>query len=100
MLHITYGIDAASADDKYFRTIEDIAAAAEDIATPGKFLVEAVPSMRYLPSWLPGGGFKRYAANARDFLATSQNELYEAAIDSVVSRDRLTAHSRWSGPLT
>ena len=82
---ITFGIDVGEANDRYFHMIEGIATTAETIAAPGKFTVEALPSLSYLPPWFPGGGFKRYAANARAFLNASQNELYRATIDGLVS---------------
>ena len=31
---------------------------------PGKYLVEALPALQYLPQWFPGAAFKREAAVA------------------------------------
>lgn len=34
------------------------------IVAPGSFLVDAIPLLRYLPSWFPGGGFHKIAQDA------------------------------------
>ena len=52
-------------DDKYFNMVERIVDDADKINTPGRFPVEAIPSLRYLPSWFPGAGFKRQAEKWR-----------------------------------
>ena len=35
---------------------------------PGAFFVDVLPALRYLPSWFPGAGFKRYAAKVRPYI--------------------------------
>lgn len=40
-------------------------------ATPGRFLVETFPFLRYVPEWFPGAGFQRIFAEckmANDYL--------------------------------
>jgi hypothetical protein len=32
---------------------------------PGAFLVESIPLLKYLPSWVPGAGFKKKAKQWR-----------------------------------
>ena len=75
LLRVTYGIDLTEADDKYFRMVETVAHAMDNIATPGRYPVEAFPVLRYIPSWLPGGGFKKYAADTKASIAHSVDEL-------------------------
>ena len=36
-----------------------------DVFMPGKWLVESIPWLRFIPSWAPGAGFKRKAANVK-----------------------------------
>ncbi|KAJ7434468.1 cytochrome P450 [Mycena latifolia] len=59
IMAVTYGIHVLPSNDPYItvaRTAIENAAAA---ALPGRFLVNSLPSLKYLPSWFPGAGFKR-----------------------------------------
>ncbi|KAL5478389.1 hypothetical protein ACEPAI_2573 [Sanghuangporus weigelae] len=61
ILMVTYGHKAAEKDDALIALAEkgmDSFAEAE-----GFFLVNAFPWLQYLPSWLPGTGFKKIASN-------------------------------------
>ena len=60
-------------------------AVGEAISVPGRFPVEAVPSLLYLPSWFPGAGFKKYATDARAFLESNIDMLYDTAVSGLVS---------------
>ena len=37
-----------------------------DLFVPGKWLVESIPWLRFIPSWAPGAGFQRKAANIKE----------------------------------
>ncbi|RPD61609.1 cytochrome P450 [Lentinus tigrinus ALCF2SS1-6] len=59
LLKIVYDIDAADEDDPYIAQID---VALEGIAqglVPGKYLVELVPALSYVPSWFPGTGWQK-----------------------------------------
>ena len=50
-------------------TIVDKAVDSIDVATtPGLWLVDSLPFLRYLPTWFPGTGFKMVAAELRKLL--------------------------------
>ena len=86
LLRVTYGVDPSETDHKYYDMVESIAEIADDIAVPGRYPVEALPVLRSLPSWVPGGGFKKYAADAKVSIAAALDELYKTAVDGLVSR--------------
>ncbi|KAL4908215.1 hypothetical protein BDW74DRAFT_188399 [Aspergillus multicolor] len=44
--------------------------------TPGAFLVDTIPLLKYIPSWFPGAGFKRTAAAWRKGLLTTIEKPY------------------------
>ena len=44
--------------------VERISAIGEELTVPGRYAVDAIPILERLPSWFPGAGFKRYAAEA------------------------------------
>ena len=87
---MTYGIDLKSADDPFLTAIFEASHAAGVALVPGKFLVDAIPicvylctqsgihkqltkpwTVRYLPSWFPGMGFKPLAKEVREKFQTS-----------------------------
>ena len=37
-----------------------------DLFVPGKWMVESIPWLRFIPSWAPGAGFQRKAANIKE----------------------------------
>ena len=83
-MQVTYGIELTEPDDEYFQMVEGIAAVGESISVPGKFPVEALPSLQYLPAWFPGGGFKTFSEDAKVYLHDCLNKLYETATDGLV----------------
>ena len=83
-MRIVYGVDLVEENDIFFRRIEDVAAVSAAIAIPGNFSVEAVPALRYLPSWVPGGGFKKYAADAKVLFSHTLDTLFRGALNNIV----------------
>ena len=81
---MTYGIDVAETDDKYFEMVERIVSDGSLVASPGQFPVEAIPQLRYIPAWFPGGRFKTFAAKAKAYLDASLDALYKTAVDGLV----------------
>ncbi|KAJ7479887.1 cytochrome P450 [Mycena latifolia] len=66
VLRIAYGHIAERDDDKYVLLAEELAHITTAAIQPGKWLVDSFPFLRYVPSWLPGAGFKTWAASARE----------------------------------
>ncbi|KAL1943795.1 hypothetical protein VTO73DRAFT_3613 [Trametes versicolor] len=66
VMRVAYGIEVAdSGDNEYITMAEEGLAAFNRMLVPGKYLVELLPALRFLPKWLPGVCFKRDAAEAR-----------------------------------
>ena len=59
MLKILYDIDVEDEDDVYVEISEQALAGAVEGLVPGKFLVEFLPFLRHVPSWLPGATSQR-----------------------------------------
>lgn len=62
-MSIAYGIKIRRFDDPYIINIQEAVQAFSTAATPGAFLVDLIPALKYIPSWFPGAGFKRKAAH-------------------------------------
>jgi len=64
-LSATYDITVNDSDDAYISTAETALNGLAAAGVPGSFLVDYLPLLKYTPSWVPGAGFKRMAANWR-----------------------------------
>ena len=58
----------------------------DDALSPGKYLVEAFPCLKYIPSWFPGAGFKTTAAKCRVALDKARNVPFNITLDDMVSQ--------------
>ncbi|KAF9458365.1 cytochrome P450 [Collybia nuda] len=62
IMDVTYGIKVSEANDPYVTTAEEALHGMSQAAVQGRFLVDVLPILKYIPSWMPGAGFKRDAA--------------------------------------
>ncbi|KDR70118.1 hypothetical protein GALMADRAFT_144803 [Galerina marginata CBS 339.88] len=65
IMGVTYGITIASTDDQYIALAEKALEGMGAAASPGAFLVDLIPSLKYVPEWFPGASFKRKAREWR-----------------------------------
>jgi hypothetical protein len=61
ILSVAYGIEIQQENDPYIKLAEEANHGAILAAIPGKFLVDAIPILKYVPAWFPGASFKRKA---------------------------------------
>jgi len=62
ILSTVYGIQADSAENEYIVLAKQFMEKISKYSLPGAALVEIFPSLRFIPSWFPGAGFKKEAA--------------------------------------
>ncbi|KAF8207060.1 cytochrome P450 [Mycena galopus ATCC 62051] len=70
MISVAYGLDVAQKNDPFITAGDAILDMFLETLSPGRFLVDTIPMLKYVPAWVPGAGFKRKAAKWR-------SELYE-----------------------
>ncbi|KAF5367697.1 hypothetical protein D9758_009878 [Tetrapyrgos nigripes] len=62
---VTYGYQLTSADDTFLkqaiRMMDDFSRTTE----PGAWIVDTIPQLKYIPSWVPGSGFLKTARDVR-----------------------------------
>jgi len=79
-MSIIYGHDVSSStEDDYVKCAEQSVGILSNALLPGAAIVNAIPALRYLPSWLPGVDFKRLALGVKE----STQHLQDAPIDFV-----------------
>ncbi|KIJ31590.1 hypothetical protein M422DRAFT_185753 [Sphaerobolus stellatus SS14] len=62
---IAYGIETQPEKDPYVETAQEVVYSIIEAGTPGKFLVDIWPWMKYIPACIPGAGFQRKVARRR-----------------------------------
>ncbi|KAF5360986.1 hypothetical protein D9756_005147 [Leucocoprinus leucothites] len=82
---ITYGLPVQRKHDPLVRFSEETLAVAGTIAAPGNFLVNIVPSLKHVPEWIPGAGFKQVAKKVRADLVKLAEEPFEATVKIMAS---------------
>ncbi|KAJ6585036.1 cytochrome P450 [Mycena capillaripes] len=61
-----YGYDVEPRNDRFVAISENAVKKLSDSFFPGAAVVNTFPILRYLPSWFPGAGFQRFAAECRE----------------------------------
>ncbi|KAJ7804522.1 cytochrome P450 [Mycena olivaceomarginata] len=61
IMSIAYGIDVLPMNDPYLELLQESMHGLAEARVPGKYLVDAIPILKYIPTWFPGAGFKRAA---------------------------------------
>ncbi|KAI0030172.1 cytochrome P450 [Vararia minispora EC-137] len=74
ILRLAYGYPMLEDDDPFVRRADAVVAQFSQTAVPGRFLVDAIPLLRYIPDWFPGAGFKRLARSCHSELHKTMDE--------------------------
>ncbi|KAL7277361.1 hypothetical protein ACG7TL_009221 [Trametes sanguinea] len=83
IMDVVYGIDVQERNDPYINLAETVGEIFTQVVVPGKWLVELLPILEYLPSWFPGAGFKRDAARWRPQVVPFRHVPYNATLDAM-----------------
>ncbi|KAL4902171.1 hypothetical protein BDW74DRAFT_158711 [Aspergillus multicolor] len=86
ILKIAYGYDIAPYGDDPLvalanKTLDQFSLA----ATPGAWIVDTIPALRYVPSWFPGAGFQRTAETMKDTLLVAVEKPYQFVLKQMKS---------------
>lgn len=65
VIALGYGIQVNQVDDPYIKLAQRAIGLLNDASTPGKYLVDMIPWLKYIPDWFPGAKFKRDAKEWR-----------------------------------
>ncbi|KAH8112914.1 cytochrome P450 [Phellopilus nigrolimitatus] len=65
IMMVAYGYTVTALDDVFIAHAKETSQITGRAMAPGRWLVDSFPLLRFVPSWLPGAGFKRQAAEWR-----------------------------------
>jgi cytochrome P450 len=77
IMSVAYGIDVLPENDPYVADSEKLLQALAIGSTPEAALLDAIPWLIKMPSWLPGGRFKRYAREWYPIVVRSINAPFD-----------------------
>ncbi|KAH8108808.1 cytochrome P450 [Phellopilus nigrolimitatus] len=83
LLKITYGYRIESVHDPLLGLAESVMNNLADVITPNKYLVDALPALKYFPEWFPGCGFIRTAKAWKAILEQFMELPFIAVINSM-----------------
>lgn len=86
IMDVVYGITVTERDDPYVSLAQKATIIFSRIVVPGQYLVEVLPFLKHVPSWLPGAGFKRQAKQWSKTISAARNTAYDATLDAFVCR--------------
>jgi len=95
-ISMAYGIPIQAKNDPFVQIAEDAVRILVEAATPGKFLVNLFPWMKYIPAWFPGAGWKRQAIIWREFQETTRTKAFGEGMKAWVSLRAVLSYSNHS----
>ena len=84
ILDVVYGISIQSLDDQYIKSALNALQVLNDSKIPGKFWIEFMPILQYMPSWVPGTTAVKFGERWRPVVDDMVNKPFDAVKDGVV----------------
>ena len=85
-ISLAYGVQVQNTNDPFVEMSEIAVQSALDATIPGAFLVDVMPCLKYIPSWVPGAGFQKKAREWRKLQEEVHELPYSETIKSMVSQ--------------
>ncbi|KAH9937862.1 CyP450 monooxygenase [Epithele typhae] len=83
VLRVTHGLEVDEEEEDFLKVADEALEVFAVVLEPGRYLVEVLPALAYLPSWMPGAGFKRHAASWRRSARRLFEVPWNAAMDAI-----------------
>lgn len=84
VLALGYGIQVKHMDDPYIKLAQRAIGLLNDASGPGKYLVDVIPWLKYIPDWFPGAKFKRDAKEWRKVTEEFKESPFQATKQDMV----------------
>ncbi|KAK7687641.1 hypothetical protein QCA50_008856 [Cerrena zonata] len=83
ILKVVYDMDVTNMHDEYIQIAEEALSALSQVQVPGKFWVESLPILRYVPNWLPGAYFKKWALKYGPIIDEMVDKPFDAVMQNI-----------------
>jgi hypothetical protein len=83
-MDIAYGIEVLPENDPYIKAAEKAVVIIGIAVKAGAFFVDAFPVLKYIPSWVPGAGFQKFARESRTLVDEVVESPFRALKQAVV----------------
>lgn len=83
-MDITYGLKVKPKNDPFIAAAEKGVSALLEAGIPGTYLVDSIPILRHIPSWIPGADFKRKGREWRENTNLMVEKPFAAFLDNLV----------------
>ncbi|RXW19793.1 hypothetical protein EST38_g6052 [Candolleomyces aberdarensis] len=87
ILHITYGYEPKPTGDPFIHIAHEVERGFKIVAVYGTFLVDNIPILKYVPAWMPGAGFQRFAAYYKNVHNLAKSMPYQFVLDAMKRND-------------
>ena len=85
VLDVLFGYTAADDGDEMMAIVDDALDWTGEAFTPGKYLIEALPILQYVPPWFPGATVQKLIAYWRSTVMRLKEEPYRRVKEAIVS---------------
>ncbi|KAF5346780.1 hypothetical protein D9756_010416 [Leucocoprinus leucothites] len=92
----TYGVPIQRMKDPLVEYQEYAFGAGEAAATPGRFLVDIIPQLKYIPEWFPGAGFKTLGKQLAEITEKVVEETYQMTLKGIEDGTNSECFVSWS----
>ena len=100
MLNVVYGLEVHSTENEYVKLSLISAESFVRSKALGKFWVDFLPILKYIPSWVPGAAAAKYGAWCRPIVEETANKPFCAIKSGEVSSGPSKAQARRSADIT
>ena len=76
---MAYGITNKAHIDELISNVDSVLEGLNEVLTPGRYLVDVIPLLRFVPSWSPGAGWKRTIINHASVAERVYHEIWEGS---------------------
>jgi len=83
-ISIAYGLDIKEINDPHVELAETAVGGIVDVTGSGVYLVDILPILRHVPSWVPGAGFQKKAKALRKIQEDFRDLPYNETIRNIV----------------
>ncbi|KAF8958858.1 cytochrome P450 [Flammula alnicola] len=78
-ISLAYGLQISRVNDQWIRLAQEGIDVLDNGAVPGRYFVDAIPTMKYIPEWFPGAGFQTEAREGRQHVRRFFSAPFQAA---------------------